>query len=195
MFATPFWRSPNIRASCAGQPLMISRPVDLTKIVVSFAAAIGTTACRRLSHPDIHHAEGRLWRSGSISIDADPTGFAKHEPGSQPGSQRPGTTDRAVCRTLESSRSRANRRLGAWTSQAAWLLRAALEGAERARAQRGCDSLQPSDTSTHQGCAYFSAVSARRGHGSVREKTGFARGRGLFRTRRMRGFRRLTSLT
>ena len=38
--ATPFWRSPNIRPPGGGQPLRISRPVDLTKIVVSCSVAI-----------------------------------------------------------------------------------------------------------------------------------------------------------
>jgi hypothetical protein len=42
VFATPFGQLPNIRSPGAGRPLRISRPDDLTKIVLYCSVAIGT---------------------------------------------------------------------------------------------------------------------------------------------------------
>jgi hypothetical protein len=65
----PFWRSPNIRPPGASHPLRISRPDDLTKIVVSCSVAIGT-----FDAFDLHAIEGVFMRPPATPLPLGETG-------------------------------------------------------------------------------------------------------------------------
>jgi hypothetical protein len=72
-----FERSPRMNTLGEGQPLRISRPDDLTKIVVSCSVAIGTFGAF-----DLHRVEGVLTRPLATPL---PLGESEYHPATKPG--------------------------------------------------------------------------------------------------------------